>query len=209
MTDVLTTVKRDERGTKRIRRLRATGMVPAILYGHGKESVSLSIPAAEFDAAMRHGSHVVTLKGDVSDEALIKDVQWDAFGSEVLHVDFTRVSQSDRVEVSLPVELRGEAPGAQNGGIIELVLHEVTIECPVSALPDKLEVKINDLDVGDAIHVSQLELPARATLVTDEHEVVVHCVQPTAEPEEEAEGGAPSEPELVGRKSEDEEDSDE
>lgn len=209
MTDVLKVVKRDLRGTKRNRRLRKSGMTPAVLYGHGEENVSLSISTAEINAAIRHGSQLVSLTGELTEDALIRDVQWDAFGAEVMHVDLTRVNKTEVVEVHVPVELRGEAPGTHSGGVVEQPLHELHISCQVASLPEKLEVNINSLQLDESIFAKDVTLPAGAKLLTRPDEVVVHCIEAAAEAEEEAvEGGAPSEPELIGGKH-DEEESDE
>ena len=109
--EVLEVQIRDSRGTRNARRLRQAGSVPAVLYGHGQETVNLSVSSEQFVAAIRHGSRVVALAGAVDQTALIRDVQWDTFGIEVLHVDFARVSASELVTTMVQVELRGEAPG--------------------------------------------------------------------------------------------------
>ena len=207
MTDVLKVVKRDLRGTKRNRRLRKTGMTPAVLYGHGEENVSLSISTAEINAAIRHGSQLVSLTGDLSEDALIRDVQWDAFGLEVMHIDLTRVNKSEVVEVHVPVEMRGEAPGTHNAGVVEQPLHELHISCQVANLPEKLEVNINHLELNESIFAKDVKLPSGATLLTGPDEVVVHCIEASSEAEEEGEAGAPSEPELIGGKHDEEESS--
>jgi large subunit ribosomal protein L25 len=203
--EVLNVVLREEVGTNRARRLRAEGKVPAVVYGHGEETVNISVPAEEIQAAIRHGSHLVQLKGAVKQNALISDVQWDPFGVDVLHIDFTRVVAGETVEVTVPVELRGEAPGAREGGILNHVVHEVTVECPVSAIPDKIEVNINEMHLGNAVSLGELALPAGAKLVGDPEELVVQCIEPmVVAEEEEAAAGETAEPEVIGRKEEEE-----
>lgn len=208
MTDVLNVVKRDFVGTKRNRRLRKAGMIPAILYGHGKENISLSVPEQDVNAAIRHGSHFVSLGGDLSEDALIKEVQWNAFGTDVLHLDLTRVDRSESVDVTVTLELRGEAPGTNQGGVVQHQLHSVDIRCPVISLPDKLEVAINSLELNGTISAGEVELPEGATLITAADALVVQCVEPTIVEETEADGAAPSEPEVIGAKPTDEEESD-
>lgn len=91
MAEVLNVALRNELGTRAVRRLRKAGVVPAVLYGHKKECVHLSISNRDFRAILRHGGHLVDLAGDVTEKALIKGVQWDTFSTHVLHVDLTRV----------------------------------------------------------------------------------------------------------------------
>lgn len=201
VSEVLNVTIRKTRGTSHARRQRAAGQIPAILYGHGEENVSLSIVAEQVEMAIRHGTHLVELKGDVAQSALIRDVQWDPFGINVLHVDFARVQAGESVEVAVNVELRGEAPGTKSGGIIEHVLHELEIDCPVSVIPDKFEVKINSLELGGSIFAKDIELPEGAKLLTDADAVVVQCVQPAAMIEEEI-PAVSEEPEIIGKKPE-------
>lgn len=205
MAEVLNVSLRESFGTNRARKLRGEGKVPAVVYGHGEKTVSISVPVEEVEAAIRHGSHLVELKGDLSQSALIRDVQWDPFGIDVLHIDFARVEAGETAELTVPVELRGEAPGAREGGILNQVLHEVTMECPVSNIVDKIEVNINTLHLGDVVNAGQLQLPPGAKLVDDPEEVVVQCVQPAAELVEEEAAGETAEPEVIGRKPEEEE----
>jgi large subunit ribosomal protein L25 len=206
MAEVLHVSMRNERGTRFARKLRAQGKVPAVLYGHGEATVSIAVPAEELEHAIRQGTHLVDLQGEVTQSALIRDVQWDTFGVEVLHIDFTRVDAGELVEVTVPVELRGEAPGIREGGIISHALHEVTIECPVSSLVDKIVVNINALHLGQAVLVSQLALPEGAKVLEDAEEVVVQIVEAgPALDEEAAAPGEAAEPELIGRKAEAEE----
>lgn len=206
MAEVLNTEERTETGTKRMRRLRRAGFTPAVLYGAGGgKSESLSISTKQVDAAIRHGSQVVKLTGKVSTDALIKDIQWDAFGSEVLHLDFTSIDLTEAITVSLSVELVGEAPGVKVGGVVKQMMQDMEIECAANALPDKLEVKINDLELNQSITVGDVELPDGAKPTCELGDVVVTCVEPSAATvEDEDEAGTPSEPEVIGRKEEDE-----
>ncbi len=203
MAEELLVQIREEHGKRRNRRMRKAGAIPAVLYGHGERTVSLSLAADAFDAVLRHGARMVDLTGGVRESALIREVQWDTWGSEVLHVDFTRVSAHEKVEVRVTLELRGEAPGMHEGGIVEQLLHEMTMICPAAGVPEKIEVGVNALKVGDTITVADLELPTDATALAEPDDVVVQCVEPLALPEEEevAEAG---EPEVIGEKREEE-----
>lgn len=206
MADVLTTTLRQTFGTQESRRMRRRGDVPAELYGHGEPNAHLVIPKAELQAAVRHGAHLVELKGAVNESALIKSVQWDPFGSEVLHVDLARVDAEETVEVTLHLELKGSAPGTKEGGVLQVILHDVKILCPAGLIPDKLEVKIGNLRVGGHITAAELELPAGASLVTSPDQVLVQCAVPHVQ--EELTAGVPgevAEPELIRKPKEEEE----
>lgn len=202
MAEVLNVQIRETRGKREARRLRASGSTPAVLYGHGQETISLAVPTNEMDAAVRHGSRVVTLAGALSERAFIRELQWDTWGTHVLHVDLTRVFEHEKVEVEIALELRGEAPGIREGGIVEQLVHQVNLECEATFIPDKLHVNINRLNLGESIALSDLELPERAALLDDAETIVVHCVQPAAEVEEEAVEAEGVEPEVIGRKEE-------
>lgn len=208
MADTLNVAVRKQLGTNHTRRLRREGSIPAILYGHGETNVNLSIPGAEVNSAIRHGTKVVDIRGALSDSALISEIQWDAFGSTILHLDLIRVSADEKVEVSVAIELRGEAPGAREGGITELVTHEIEIECAVNALPEKLVVSVNELHVGQSILASDLQLPEGARLLSEPDAVIVHVVEPVEELEEAEVPGEGAEPEVIGAKPEEEEEED-
>lgn len=208
MAETLDVQLRDETGRRAAKRLRKQGRIPAILYGHGQENVSLSVSIEEIEKAVRHGGRFVNLAGQVSDSALIAELQWNTWGTEVLHVDFHRVSAEERVEVRVAVELRGEAPGVKQGGVVEQLVHELDIVCPANAVPEHITVRLLGLELNATITAGQVELPAGATLVGDASVVVVQCMEPAAEAEEAGpvEGGA-VEPELIRRKREEEEES--
>ncbi len=208
MADVLNVTQRPQLGSRSSRRLRRSGQVPAVLYGHGKENVNLTIPAGELYHAVRYGSKLVEVRGAVQDSALIRDVQWDAYGQEVLHVDLARVSAEEAVEITLAVELRGEAPGSREGGVIDHSTHEIEIRCPAKAIPENFVVNINSLHLGESITASDLPLPEGAELLTDPDQVIVSCEEPVAEIEEEV-AAAEAEPEVIGRKEEGEEEANE
>jgi large subunit ribosomal protein L25 len=204
MSEVLNVKLREPKGKRSARRLRADGQVPAILYGHGESNQSLSIAADELQAMLRHNARIVDLKGDVTEKALVRALQWDTFGLEVLHVDLTRVSMDERVHLKVPVELRGEAAGHRAGGIVEQVAHEIEIECLAVAVPEKIDLKIGDLQIEQAILASQIPLPTGVTLISDPEMLIVHCIHPKKDDEEGAAAGS-EEPEVIGRKAGEEE----
>jgi large subunit ribosomal protein L25 len=200
MAETLNVKPRESRGKREARRMRRLGTIPAILYGHGEANRSLTVGADEMSLVVRHGGRVVELKGAVNEKALIRDLQWDTYGIHVLHVDFARVSEHERIEVKVTVELRGQAVGVKDGGVIEHFVHEVEIECEALSIPDKLNLNISELKVGDSLTAADLPLPAGVTLISDPDAVLVHCAEPRAEEDVAAPAGGGAEPEVIGRK---------
>ena len=198
-TEVLNVEVREKSGSTSSKHLRAGGQIPAILYGHGIAPVSLAVKSSEVESMIRHGSRVVNLTGGISENAFVKEVQWDAFGNEVLHLDLTRVSKDELIETTVEVELRGDAPGTKVGGVLQHLLHEVEIKCPAHSIPEKLEANVNSLEMGGTITLSELIVPEGASLVGDANAVVVQCVEATEESEEVAAVDG-AEPEVIGRK---------
>jgi large subunit ribosomal protein L25 len=184
-----------------MRRLRAEGKVPAVLYGHGEASRNLVLDGKELEAVLKHSGHVVQLKGAVTESALIKEVQFDHVRFELLHVDLYRVDTSELVEVTLEVTLKGTAKGTLSGGVLNHLLHEVDIECPAVSIPERLELKIGDLEVGQSLRAKDLSLPQGAKLLVAPEQIVVQCVKLAETDGAGATGGA--EPEVIGRKKED------
>ena len=207
MSDTISVEKRETTGTLRIRRLRNSGKIPAVLYGHGEDTIMLSVNGKDVNNAIRLGHHVVKLSGAVSASALIKEIQWDALGSDVMHLDFTRIDEGEAVTVTLPIELKGNAPGTKSGGTLRYLTHELEITCPSNVLPDRLEVSINHLELDQSITAGQIELPQGAFLTSSPDEIVCQCVIVEAL-EEEEDAAEIAEPEVIGRKAEDEEETD-
>ena len=204
MAEQLTVELREIQGKLNNRRLRRSGTVPAVLYGHGLENVKLAVSEEALGLALRHGSRLVNLVGGVNESAFIRDLQWNTWGTQVLHVDFTRISADEEVEVTIAIELRGEAPGVRAGGVVEHLIHQVELACPAGAIPEKLKVNINHLMLDDKLTLAQLELPPKARLLeADLEAIMVQCVVPAELPEEE-EGAVEGEPEVIGAKKEEE-----
>jgi large subunit ribosomal protein L25 len=205
MAEILNVELRERRGKRGNRRLRAAGIIPAVLYGHGLETVSLSVSAHELEAAVRHGSRLVKLTGAVNQQAFVRELQWDTWGTGLLHADFARVSEHERIEVEVPLELRGEAPGLKEGGLLEQMLHSIELECEATDIPEKLYVNVNHLGLHGSITASELKLPGTATIRCEPDTVIVQCVETAVAPEEEevvVGEAAEAEPEVIGRKAE-------
>jgi large subunit ribosomal protein L25 len=205
MADTLNVKRREQLGTANNRRLRASGSVPAILYGHGEASLSLTVPAGDIQSVVRHGGKLVKLAGEVSDNALIRAVQWDVWGKDVLHIDLLRVSEKDKIKTKVTVELKGTAVGISEGGVVEHVMHEVEIECPAMSIPDKLVLNITELHLNKSLYAKDVPLPQGARMVTDEDTLIVHCVPPHLEVEPTPAGEVTAiEPEVIGLKEKEE-----
>ncbi len=207
MAELLHVEKRNSFGKRNNERLRRAGRLPAILYGHGEESVSLTLAADQFEASIRHGAKVVDLDGDASGKALLQDVQWDTFFQQVLHVDLLRVRAGEKVKIDVPIELRGEAPGVRDGGVLEQLIHSIEIEVALDVIPDKLHLRLNNLQIDGHLTAKDIvDLPEGATILSDEDAMIVHCVMREVEEEAAAaEEGVSAEPEVIGKGKEDEE----
>jgi large subunit ribosomal protein L25 len=196
---------RNETGKHVTKHLRASGKIPAVLYGHGEQTVNISVSADEVNTLFREGIRIVTLKGSLNESAFIREAQWDVFGNSVLHLDFTRVTAGELIETVVMLECRGDAPGLRSGGMLEQPLQELHLKIPSTAMTDRIEVNVNSLELGDVITVAQLELPKGAESTMDPDTVVVQCVEKVEEVDEEEAVVASVEPEVIGRPAEDDE----
>ena len=204
---LLPTEMREGRGTRISEKLRKLGKVPAVVYGHKEKTLSVSVGHDVLLSAVRHGARIVDVQLDGKvEKAQIMELQWDYLGKDVLHVDFKRVSADERIQITVPVELKGIAPGIAAGGIIDQALHTLRIECPVLAVPDTIKVNVNELQIDSAIHVRDLKLPEGVKVLDEGDAIVVQIKAAVADAEggEGAEGTA--EPEIITarKKAEDE-----
>jgi large subunit ribosomal protein L25 len=207
-TEVLVAERRAGKlGSRTSRRLRKQEKVPGIVYGHQEAAVSVAFTLDDLHRVLRHGVRVLELQVDGNKQkVLIQDLQHDFLGKEVLHVDFKRVSDDERIEVSIPLVLRGEAPGLAAGGILDQPLHELDVECPAFSVPESIRVNINELQMDAFLRVRDLDLPEGVKAVTGPEEVILHIRPPVVEPEAgEEEAGEQAEPELIKKEKEEEE----
>lgn len=167
---------RERGGSKESARLRKAGKIPAIVYGHKKEPVSVVLDAHEFAEELHHGRRLFTAQlPDGKQSLLLKDLQYDYLGSKVIHADLMRVDLSERVTVKVPLELRGQAKGSAHGGILDELFDHLEIECPVVEIPASIPVIVRDLDIGDSIYAGQIPLPPNCVLKTDPRALVINC----------------------------------
>lgn len=197
--------KRTEVGTRKVQRLRKEGKLPAVMYGHGEETIALTINLHDIELAIQHGERILelTLDGKIQN-VMIKDVQYDAFGDHVLHVDLTRVNLDEMVEVTIPILLIGTPEGAKEGGVLRQVTAEVSMEVSVRNIPEEFKLIVSEMQLNDRKTFEDLELPEGAKL-RDDLQTLICDVAELAEEVEAEEGEEEAEPEVIGEKPEEEE----
>lgn len=208
MAHTLTAHVREDTGKSAARRLRATGRIPATMYGHGDETRTLSIDAKEFErltAAINTESTIVdvAIDGGKSIPSLIRQVQKHPYRPEVLHVDFYQIHAGEKVRLTIPVRVVGNAAGVRNsGGVLQHSLHELDIECLPRDIPEAVEVDVTELEIGETIHVRDIELP-KVKVFNDPELSVCSVTTPTVTKvvtdTELEEAALLEEPEVVGR----------
>jgi large subunit ribosomal protein L25 len=201
---------RSEIGGRRPRRIRASGRVPAILYGSGTAQ-ALELNGREIAEAL-HGSSSESVLVDLMVEteggtttkkmALIREVQHDPLRDTIEHVDFHQVEENKKLRVEVPVHEIGEAVGVRTGGgILDHALRALRVECLPKDLPDRIDVDVSALEVGQAIHVGEVKLPAGVTVLNAKELPVFMVLLPTVEEEvKPGAEGAPTEPEVIREK---------
>ena len=195
-------------GKNDARRLRMTGMIPGVLYGAGQDSQAVSVDPKQMNRILHsetgHNSIFdLSLEGQ-SAKVMIVDWQYEPIKGALLHVDLKRIAMDKVLQVSVPIVLKGEAPGVkQQGGILEQILREVQIECLPADIPGHIDADVSQLMFGQVIRVSDLPHDGKIKFVSDEGQPVAHVVAvkevvEAAPAEAVAEGAAaPAEPEVI------------
>ena len=195
--------KREGRGKNDARRLRAQGMVPAVLYGDGGgENVVLAVPTKVVDYTLQHvgDNALYDLKiGDRGDTtARIVDVQRNPLTGRLVHVDFAPVNMRERIVITVPLAIVGESPGVQEGGVLQQVAYEVEVETLPGDIPQEVTLDVSDLGLNENLILADVSLPEGVTLVSDPEEIAVTVTPPTEVTEEEMEAaGIVEEPSEV------------
>jgi len=214
--------KREETGKNANRRLRATGYVPAVVYGGGREAVPIQVEMKVIQDLLRQegGEHAVFLLKmagtDKSRHTMVRDIEIDSVSRQIIHLDFQRVLLTETVRVPVAIELVGVPTGVKNeGGVLDFITREVEIESLPGDIPSKLVLDVSELNIGDHLEVSELDIPAAVTLLEEAGRVIVSVAHSrVSDVVEEAEAGAEeellleaedAEPELIGRGKEQEE----
>ena len=180
-TPVLSASKRERLGTRYSQREREQGRLPIVVYAKGTEPLSLSVDARETKRFINKGEKIFRMDlAGVFDKqtVLLKDVQFDYLGTEIVHADFAKVSLTDRIRARVPIHLVGEAPGLkQAGAILMHPTNEVVVECVVTELPEFIEVSLGTLDVGHAITAGEISLPGKGMkMITDKHAILAQIL---------------------------------
>jgi large subunit ribosomal protein L25 len=170
-------------GTKFARKLRKEGRIPAIIYGHKQANTPISLTRDSVWEMIKKKTHLAELEiaGSTSETVLVREIQWDHLGKEIIHLDFARVSASESIETEVPIELRGTAPGLAEGGILEQLIHDIVVVCRADAIPNSIKVDISGLKIGEAIHIKELVLPEGLAVKGDPDSLVVHVTTKVAE----------------------------
>lgn len=198
---------RDKAGTKQSSKLRKGGKIPAIVYGHKKEPMAISLDKHAFVEGLHHGHRLIDVQIDGQKETmLVKEVQYDHLSRDVVHADLMRVSETETVKVEVPVEVKGTAKGAAEGGVITVHFAKLDVECRVTEIPDSLVVSVKEMSVGDTIHARDITLPAGVKLVSNPEVLVISCsIVAEIKTTEEVELEAPAAPEVITEKKVEEE----
>ncbi|WGM38284.1 50S ribosomal protein L25/general stress protein Ctc [Caulobacter sp. NIBR1757] len=176
---VLNVEVRDRTGTGGAREARRGGKVPGVLYGGDKAPVAIAVKENEFRKALYTGKllgHLVTLKyGDESQPVIAKDIQFHPVTDNPFHFDLMRVDEKGTVKINVPVHFKGQdvSPGMKKGGSLEVVRHEVELECPANAIPEELIVDISTREMGDTIRMSDIQLPKGVTASITDRDFVI------------------------------------
>lgn len=197
---ILKAQTRKERGKKHNAMLRQQGSIPAVIYGHKKDPQMVTLNAHDFAEVLHHGKRLMDVEVDgKTDKFLLKEIQYDHLGRNMVHADFVRVDLSEKVTVEVPLVFKGTAIGTTEGGILEEHLDKIEIECLVTEIPDAIEVSIKSLKLGDFMFVKDIAIPAGMKLITDPELLLIACKEPVeiVEPSPEEAALEPTAPEVI------------
>jgi large subunit ribosomal protein L25 len=206
----LSAVAREGIGKEKVAKLRQQGQIPAVIYGEGKNPQHLSVSAHDLGILILKGgaSKLITLKigdGKSAEKVLIKEYQRHPVKGSFLHVDFLRVAMDQLIRVKVAVHIINEGKRIYDGAILEVVRHELELECLPGSIPNRIDLDVGQLAMGAGIHVKDLVFPEGVKVLVAPEEIVVHAVAPKAAPVEEVvEVVETAEPEVIGEKKEEE-----
>ncbi|MCB1008142.1 MAG: 50S ribosomal protein L25 [Acidobacteria bacterium] len=215
---VIEVQRREQTGKNANRRLRAGDLIPAVVYGGGREPIAVQVPKKMLLALFKEGGHenrifLLKLAGtDQSRHAMVRDLQIDPATHQVEHLDFQRVMMDQNVRVKVHVELKGTPNGVKNqGGVLDFMTRDLEVECLPSAIPHEITVDVSDLQVGDHIEAKDLNLPEGVAFVGAPDAVIVAVSHARVESTEATEAAAEAEgaePEVIKRGKEGDEEED-
>ena len=205
---------RDGQGKGDNRKLRQTGYIPAVIYGHGEKTRSVAVNAHELELLFSR-VHVENTVIDLNVEgekkpirALVREVQTHPARGQIVHVDFYQIHAGERVTMQIPINFVGTAAGVKNGGILQHTMDELEVEVSADNIPESINIDVSALEIGDSVHVSDVQAPEGVKLLDNPDRSVCSVSPPQAGIVEEVaapEVAAPAEPEVIRRKKEDEE----
>src|SRR6056297_312825 len=202
---------RTETGKGAARKIRRNGLIPGVVYGRGNDPRSIKVDPLDIEKLLLSNAIFdLTFVGEDGKEdeetVIIKDYQKDVIKQDLLHVDFQFISMDEKITVSVPMHLEGEAAGVRDGGVLQQLLREIEIDVLPAEIPEEITIDISELEVVESLSVVDLELPEGIDLVTDSDEVIVTVVTPTEliEEDEEEEEEEFLEPEVIGEEDEEE-----
>lgn len=197
----ISAAKRTELGSRANKRLRDAGQLPAVIYGHKQDVLPIIVGRKEMSDLLAKGGHIfeVNLAGQI-ETALVKEVQYDHLGIEVVHVDLARVRLDEKVKVQVPLELKGTPKGIADGGVLQQIVMRLEVECRVLDMPEFIRHSVAEMELDSALHLKDLKLPEGVHALQDGELILatVKEVQEVVEAPAAAEGAA--EPEVIGGK---------
>ena len=192
---------REHAGSKHAAKVRKQGRIPAIVYGHKQEPAAISLDAHNFVERLHHGHRLMDVQiGKKKEKMIVKDLQYDYLGKNIIHADLMRVSVTEMVKVTVPIELKsaGAAKGTHEGGIIEAHAGHLEIECKATDIPEAIVVSVKEVGVGDSLHAGDIELADGVELVSSPETLVVTChLVAAAKTTEQVEEEMPVAPEVI------------
>lgn len=209
---ILKVEERAQTGKRVAKDLRRKGLVPANVYKGGGQALSLQMPVRDFEETLRTGAGenvIITLNISGASKAkdrtvVIKEIQREPIKDGILHVDFSEISLTEALKVDVPLATKGEPEGVKkDGGMLEHIMWEFHIECLPTDIPEKIEVDVSSLKIGEALYVKNIIVPEGIKVLNDPELIVVIVKPPKVEvPAEEAAAEAGTEPELIRKKKE-------
>jgi large subunit ribosomal protein L25 len=196
--------KRSLEGTSASRRMRRAGSLPGVIYGIDSNPLSVELETHVVEQVLHHHASEtilvdIDLEGEGTLSVLIKDVQHHPVSGALVHVDLQRVAANQTLQVEVSLELVGEPEGVKLGGLLDHVMHTLLVECLPGDLPETVDVDVSELEIGSSIHVSDLKLGNKITVLSDADGLVASVAAPRVEEETEDEDAA-KEPEVITEK---------
>jgi len=193
---------RERIGSKATAAVRKQGRIPAVVYGHQQQPVAISLDAHDFVEGLHHGLRLMDLSIEgKTEKAIIKELQYDHLGREVIHADLMRVDVTEVITVTVPLELKGAPKGAQEGGVLTAHTNRLEVQCLAVNIPERIVVSVKEMGVGQTIHAREVQLPEGVTLVTAAEVLIASCnVLQEVKTTEQVEAETPVTPEVISEK---------